>query len=148
MKPFYPAANYLFLLFPVFFIVFTQKTVAQQPERPFTGLTLSGGGAKGIAHIGVLKAIDSAGLKIDYITGTSMGSVMGALYAIGYSGNEIEQIVRKLDWNELLTNQVTLRALAMEEKEEYGRYAVELPFKNRQFQVPTGALESQELWLQ
>lgn len=77
-----------------------------------------------------------------------MGSVMGALYAIGYSGNEIEQIVRKLDWNELLTNQVTLRALAMEEKEEYGRYAVELAFKNRHFQVPTGALESQELWLQ
>ncbi|MFM7152493.1 MAG: patatin-like phospholipase family protein [Bacteroidota bacterium] len=148
MKPFPPELRRLSLLFPVFFVVFTQQAVAQQPERPFTGLTLSGGGAKGIAHIGVLKAIDSAGLKIDYITGTSMGSVMGALYAIGYSGNEIEQIVRKLDWNELLTNQVTLRALAMEEKEEYGRYAVELPFKNRHFQVPTGALESQELWLQ
>ena len=148
MKPFYSTTHCLFLLFPVFFVVFTQKAVAQQPERPFTGLTLSGGGAKGVAHIGVLKALDSAGLKIDYITGTSMGSVMGALYAIGYSGDEIEQIVRKLDWNELLTNQVTLRALAMEEKDEYGRYAVELPFKNRRFRVPTGALESQELWLQ
>lgn len=136
------------LSFCSFFCFFTHKAIAQQPGRPFTGLTLSGGGAKGIAHIGVLKAIDSAGLKIDYITGTSMGSVMGALYAVGYSGNEIEQIVRKLDWNELLTNQVTLRALAMEEKEEYGRYAVELPFKNRHFQVPAGALESQELWLQ
>jgi hypothetical protein len=57
MKPFSPDLRRLFLLFPVFFVVFTQQAIAQQSERPFTGLTLSGGGAKGIAHIGVLKAI-------------------------------------------------------------------------------------------
>ncbi len=55
-------------------------------RRPKIGLTLSGGGAKGLAHIGILKAIDSAGLSIDYITGTSMGSIIGSLYASGYSG--------------------------------------------------------------
>ena len=60
--------------------------------RPKIGLTLSGGGAKGLAHIGILKAIDSAGLKIDYITGTSMGAIVGALYASGYSGNDIEAL--------------------------------------------------------
>jgi NTE family protein len=52
-------------------------------QRPKIGLTLSGGGAKGIAHIGILKAIDSAGLKVDYVTGTSIGSIIGALYASG-----------------------------------------------------------------
>lgn len=53
-------------------------------QRPKVGLTLSGGGAKGLAHIGILKAIDSAGLKVDYLTGTSMGAVVGSLYAAGY----------------------------------------------------------------
>ncbi|MEN9414942.1 MAG: hypothetical protein RLZ62_1246 [Bacteroidota bacterium] len=147
MKPFVTHILRLLIFLHILFAV-PFSAAAQQPEPPRIGLSLSGGGAKGIAHIGILKSLDSAGLKIDCISGTSMGSVMGALYALGYSGNEIEQIIRKLDWNELLTNQVTLRALAMEEKEEYGRYAVELPFKDRRFQVPTGALESQELWLQ
>ena len=68
----------------------------QEGTRPKVGLTLSGGGAKGLAHIGILKAIDSAGLKIDYITGTSMGAIIGALYAVGYSGKEIEQLCQKL----------------------------------------------------
>ena len=67
----------------------------QAGQRPRIGLTLSGGGAKGLAHIGILKAIDSAGLKIDYITGTSMGSIIGSLYAIGYSADTIEKIARK-----------------------------------------------------
>ncbi|MES1224858.1 MAG: patatin-like phospholipase family protein, partial [Bacteroidota bacterium] len=72
--------------------------------RPKIGVTLSGGGAKGLAHIGILKAIDSAGLKIDYITGTSMGSIIGALYAVGYSADTIEKIARKIDWDMLLSN--------------------------------------------
>ena len=71
--------------------------------RPKIGVTLSGGGAKGFAHIGILQAIDSAGLKVDYITGTSMGSVVGGLYASGYSGNNIEAIARELDWNILFS---------------------------------------------
>jgi NTE family protein len=66
-------------------LVLFLAAAAQGPAtgaRPRIGLTLSGGGAKGLAHIGILKAIDSAGLKIDYITGTSMGSIIGALYAL------------------------------------------------------------------
>src|SRR6187399_3583182 len=80
---------------------------AQAP--PKIGLTLSGGGAKGLAHIGILKAIDSAGLKIDYITGTSMGAVIGSLYAIGYSGDTLEKITRNINWDPLLSNQSGLR---------------------------------------
>src|SRR5881392_2596164 len=98
----------------------------QSPNgRPKIGVTLSGGGAKGLAHIGILKAIDSAGLKVDYITGTSMGSIIGGLYAIGYSADSIEKIAHKTDWDLMLSNQSSLRSMIMVEKEEYGKYAVE-----------------------
>ena len=116
-------------------------------KRPTIGLTLSGGGAKGLAHIGILKAIDSAGLKIDYITGTSIGSVIGGLYAIGYSGDTLEKLARGVDWDLLLSNQSSLRGLFMEEKSEYSKYVVELPWVDHGFRLPTGVLEGQELWL-
>src|ERR1700720_3431088 len=93
-------------------------------QRPRIGLVLSGGGAKGLAHIGILKAIDSAGLKIDYITGTSMGSILGALYAIGYSADSIEQITRHIDWDLLFSSQATMKSMIMEEKDEYGKYDI------------------------
>ena len=125
--------------------------MAQSPlqltTRPKIGLTLSGGGAKGLAHIGILKAIDSAGLSIDYITGTSMGSIIGALYASGYSADSIEKIARKIDWDLMLSNQSSLRNIIMEEKDEYGRYDLELPWVNHFFRLNTGVLEGQELWL-
>src|SRR5450432_476644 len=90
----------IFLLF-IQIILFRLPAVCQQQnQRPKIGLTLSGGGAKGLAHIGILKAIDSAGLKIDYITGTSMGSIIGSLYAIGYPADSIEKMSRhKLGFN-------------------------------------------------
>jgi len=122
-------------------------TNAQSP-RPRIGLTLSGGGAKGLAHVGILKAIDSAGLRLDYITGTSMGAVVGGLYAIGYSGDSLEKMLNSTDWDLLLSNQSSLRSLFMEEKSEYGKYIIELPWINNQFRLPTGVLEGQELWLQ
>lgn len=115
--------------------------------RPKIGLTLSGGGAKGLAHIGILKAIDSAGLKIDYVTGTSMGSIIGALYAVGYKADSIEKIVHTIDWDLLLTNQSSLRSIFMEEKEEYSKYVIELPWVNHNFRLPLGLLQGQELWL-
>lgn len=120
---------------------------AQTGQRPKIGLTLSGGGAKGLAHIGILKAIDSAGLQIDYVTGTSMGAIVGSLYAIGYSGDSILQIARKMNWNVLLSNRSSLQAFIMEEKIEYGRYALELPMEKGRFRIPSGVLEAEELWL-
>lgn len=136
------------LFFVICLFLFGYRSLAQQlPDRPTIGLTLSGGGAKGLAHIGILKAIDSAGLNIDYITGTSMGSVIGSLYAIGYSADSIEALARNIDWELLLSNQSTLRSVFMDEKEEYSRYIVELPWVNKRFRLPTGLLEGQELWL-
>ena len=123
---------------------FAQSTTT---DRPRIGLTLSGGGAKGLAHIGILKAIDSAGLKIDYVTGTSMGSIIGSLNAVGYSADSIESITRSINWDLLLSNQSSLRSLFMEEKDEYYKYVVELPWESHSFVLPTGVLEGQELWL-
>jgi NTE family protein len=116
-------------------------------QRPKIGLTLSGGGAKGLAHIGILKAIDSAGLNIDYITGTSMGSIIGSLYAVGYSADSIEKIARAIDWDLLLSNQSSLRSIFMEEKDEYSKYVLELPWQGNSFRLPSGLLQGQELWL-
>ena len=114
-------------------------------HRPKIGLTLSGGGAKGLAHIGILKAIDSAGLKIDYITGTSMGAIVGALYASGYSGNDIEALRKDIDFDVLFSNNVPLKTLSMEEKDQYSRFAIELPFINNKIRLTTGVITGQEL---
>jgi len=111
------------------------------------GLTLSGGGAKGLAHIGILKAIDSAGLNIDYLTGTSMGSIVGGLYAAGYSADSIEKIARSIHWEDLLSNSIPMNLYTMEEKSEFGKYAIEMPFTKGSIGLPSGFLESQELWL-
>ena len=132
----------------LFLISFSMSSLAQSPAaRPKIGITLSGGGAKGLAHIGILKAIDSAGLKVDYITGTSMGAVIGSLYAIGYSADSLEKITRTTDWDPLLSNQSGLRNLFMEEKDEYAKYDIELPWVKNNFKISTGFLEAQELWL-
>ena len=132
----------------VLLLLLNHSTTAQLPgHRPKIGLTLSGGGAKGLAHIGILKAIDSAGLNIDYITGTSMGSIIGSLYAIGYSADSIEKITRNIDWDQLLSNQSSLRSIFMEEKDEYSKYVIELPWQKNSFRLPSGLLQGQELWL-
>ncbi|MGK2864486.1 MAG: patatin-like phospholipase family protein [Chitinophagaceae bacterium] len=138
--------KFLFLI--LFFIGFSLHSFSQSlPGRPKIGVTLSGGSSKGLAHIGILKAIDSAGLKIDFITGTSMGAVIGSLYSIGYSADSIEKIARAVDWDLLLSNQPGLRSLFMEEKSEYDKYDIELPLVNHKFKISTGFLEAQELWI-
>jgi NTE family protein len=130
--------TYILLLF------YTSNLFAQQPA---VGLTLSGGGAKGVANIGILKAIDSAQLPISYVTGTSMGAVIGSLYAIGYSADTIEKIARQTNWDQLLSNSISLRSSSMQEKDDYGKYAIELPWVNNSLRLPSGVIESEELWL-
>jgi NTE family protein len=128
-------------------LLITTQTVWSQQQRPKIGLVLSGGGAKGIAHIGILKAIDSAGLKIDYVTGTSMGSIIGGLYSVGYSGNEIEKVTKKLNWDQLLSGKPIYKYVGIDEKDEFGQYSAEVGIKNHKIQTSTGLIDSQELWL-
>ena len=121
---------------------------ATTAQRPGVGLTLSGGGARGLAHIGILQAIDSAGLKIDYVTGTSMGSIVGGLYAIGYTGDSIEAMARKLDWNALFSNRPVMDDISYEEKAEYNRYMIEIPFEYGKPKLASGVISGEQLWLE
>src|SRR3954470_8875661 len=102
------------VIFILTLLVLSLSVMSQRSGRPKIGVTLSGGGAKGFAHIGILQALDSAGLKVDYITGTSMGSVVGGLYAAGYSGDTIEDISRQIDWNLLFSTAPQLEAIRIE----------------------------------
>src|ERR1700761_5539094 len=125
-------------VFGACFILVLLSATPGLAQRPRVGVTLSGGGAKGLAHIGILKAVDSAGIKVDAITGTSMGSIIGGMYAAGYSADTLEKMARATDWSNLLGNQMALSSLKMEEKEEYGKYALELPWVNHNFKLPSG----------
>lgn len=102
--------------------------------RPKIGLVLSGGGAKGAAHIGVLKYIEQEGIPIDYIAGTSMGAVVGGMYALGYSADEILDVISSVDWERLISNNVDRKKISFRNKQEKGSQIVSVPFsmKSRQ----------------
>lgn len=106
--------------------------------RPKVGLVLSGGGAKGLAHIGVLKVIDSLGIKVDYIGGTSMGAVVGGLYASGYTANQLDSIFSKIDIDALLQDYTPRESKSFYEKRNDEIYALTLPFNNFRLGLPSG----------
>jgi len=116
-------------------------------ERPKIGLVLSGGGALGFAHIGTLKLIDSLQIPIDYIAGTSMGGIVGALYAVGYTGKEIEQIARSVDWQKVFTDRPPRSMLPYFRKEDAEKYQFELGIKDFLPLGPGGAIVGQNITL-
>jgi len=110
------------------------------------GLVLSGGGAKGLAHVGAIKVIEEAGIKIDYIGGTSMGAIVGALSASGYSALELDSIFKNIDFNLLIEDNLPRNAKTFYEKEDSERYAVTLPFKNFKISVPAAYSGGQNIY--
>ena len=100
-------------------------------------MVLSGGGAKGLAHIGVLKVIEEAGIKIDFIGGTSMGAVVGGLYASGYNAHQIDSIFKATNFDELLRDFIPRSSKNFYEKRNDALYAVTLPFDKFKIGVPT-----------
>ena len=111
------------------------------PKNPKIGLSLSGGGAKGFAHIGVLKVLDSLGVKVDYISGTSMGAIVGGLYASGYTGKEIEKIVMDTDFYSLIANEKTRQETSFFNK-AVDKYIVTVPIKNGKINVLPKAIST------
>ncbi|NPA36788.1 MAG: alpha/beta hydrolase [Chlorobi bacterium] len=134
-------------LLSLFFIaiILSFNTSAQHTKRPKIGVVLSGGGAKGIAHIGILKALEEEGIRPDYIVGTSMGSIIGGLYSLGYSADQLDSIIRAIDWNLVLSNNIPFNYVAFEEKLYYNRYLVSLSFKDGKLNIPSGMIEGQML---
>lgn len=109
---------------------------AQDQKRPKIGVVLSGGGAKGLAHIGVLKVLEEAGVKVDYIGGTSMGAIIGGLYASGYSAHQLDSIFKVADPDALLQDYIPRTSKSFFEKRNDEVYAVALPFNNFKIGVP------------
>lgn len=120
--------QYNFIIF-LFFLVGSIQYLNAQDDKPIIALVLSGGGAKGIAHIPTLQALDSLGIVPDLIIGNSMGSIVGGLYAMGYSGDSIANIALNANWDELIGGSVSLKDVSVEEKSEYNKYLIGLDWK-------------------
>lgn len=116
-----------------------------QEEKPKVALVLSGGGAKGIAHIPLLQTLDSLGIVPDIIIGTSMGGVVGGFYAVGYSGDSIAKIALSANWSELLGGDISLDDVSMEEKSEFKRHLVDFDIIEGKPKVNSGLLKDQKL---
>ena len=132
----------------VFFLLAAFPVYSQEEnktEKPKIALVLSGGGAKGLAHIGVLKVLEEAGIRPDIITGTSMGSIMGSLYAVGYTANELSDINKNANWDLLLTDKERLLSVAMDEKDETKKYLFEIPIREKKINLPAGVINGQHL---
>ncbi|MBP6424855.1 MAG: patatin-like phospholipase family protein [Flavobacterium sp.] len=124
------------LVVAVVFVCSFQNSFAQEQKRPKIGLVLSGGGAKGFAHIGVLKVIEDAGVKIDYIGGTSMGAVVGGLYATGYTASQIDSIFQNTNFDELIKDFIPRKSKSFYEKRNGESYAIVLPFDKFKVGIP------------
>jgi NTE family protein len=128
---------YILTLFSIFYFLFSQNCYSQDTiQRKKIGLVLSGGGAKGFAHIGVLKVLEEAGVKIDYIGGTSMGAVVGGLYASGYNARQIDSIFYNTNFDELLSDYIPRNSKSFYEKRNDQTYAIALPFNKFSLGVP------------
>lgn len=126
-----------FILFAFAFLLLPFNSIAQDTiKKPKIGLVLSGGGAKGLAHIGVLKVIDSLGIKVDYIGGTSMGAIVGGLYASGYTGKQLDSIFKTLNIDDLVQDNIPRKSKLLFNKRSDDIYALSLPFKNLKLETP------------
>ena len=113
-----------FLLFLI--TLLTAAGIIAQPamnnERKKVAVVLCGGGAMGTIHIGALKVLEEAGLPIDMVTGTSMGSIIGGMYAVGYDAQDIETIVNSMDWGDILRDRLSMRNQTLAEREKQNIY--------------------------
>ena len=112
---------------------------------PRVGLALSGGGARGLAHVGVLRALERAGVPIDAIAGTSMGSLVGGLYATGYSAAELEQIALDIDWTALFVDTPARGAMEPIDQVKGNPTLLSLPMRHGRIGLPSGVIAGQHV---
>ncbi len=122
----------------------------QDPDSTTTarrrvGLALSGGAARGFAHIGVIAILEQAGITVDVVAGTSMGSIVGGLYAIGYSSERLLELATNTDWLQLFDDAPLRRNLPLSQKREQGRYLITLPIKDGMPRAPSGFIPGQRI---
>jgi NTE family protein len=135
----------LFIILFSFCSIFVVNAENIVNERPEIGLVLSGGGAKGAAHIGVLKVLEQHNIPIDYVVGTSIGAYVGGLYALGYEANEIEKIMLNLPWDKSYSDFIPRESLSLRDKNHRDQYNISfrLGYSEGQLKAPSGLLLGQ-----
>lgn len=123
-----------------------QICYSQNQERPKVAVVLSGGGAKGFAHIGVLKVLEDEGIPVDIIVGTSMGGLVGGLYSIGYNADTIRYIAHSADWALLLSDKIPRKELDQYSREVKQRFVLSIPItKGEKLDMPKGLIKGQNI---
>ena len=124
----------LLLLPIVLWLCMVASAYAEQdttlPSRPKVGLVLSGGGARGAAHVGVIRLLEEMQIPVDYVAGTSMGAIVGALYAIGYTADEMDSLLMVQNWKILLSNDIPRTMQPYAQRVNKMRYQVNVPYEN------------------
>jgi NTE family protein len=121
-----------------------QQQEPQEKQRPKIGLVLSGGGAKGLAHVGVLKVLEEVGIRPDYITGVSMGSIVGGLYSIGYSAHQLDSLAMVTDWIAAFSDEVSFDKVGINMKEDFRKYQLNFSGNNfKSVKLPLGLVRGQ-----
>ena len=110
-------------------------------QRPKVGVVLSGGGAKGFAHIGALRVIEEAGIPIDYIAGTSMGSIIGGLYAVGYDPDMMQKLCTEQNWDMIIKDQIPRKFIPLEKRINERHYLVTVPYKNGKLKLKRSMID-------
>ncbi len=125
----------------------SDNVVDEPASRPRIGLVLGGGGARGAAHIGVLKELERLRIPVDAIAGTSMGAIVGGLYATGVSAEDLEQLVSSLDWNAALSDKSAREDLSFRRKQDEREFPInfELGLRGSDLQLPKGVIQGQKL---
>ena len=131
-------------LFLAPFFSLSQEHKEDKDQR--VGLVLSGGGAKGLAHIGAIKVIEDSGVKIDYIAGTSMGAIVGALYASGYSSDELLVLFKQANFEKLIRDDFQRKNKSSFERKDTDKHAVTLPFNNFKLTIPSAISKGQNVY--
>ena len=124
--------------------------LAAEPAQPKIGLVLSGGAARGLAHVGVLKALEEQGIHVDAIAGTSMGAVIGGLYASGYKIDELEKLAMEIDWQQALSDEPAREDVPFRRKQDDRDFLVrqKLSFRDDgSLGLPLGVIQGQNLSL-
>jgi NTE family protein len=120
-------------------------TLKQNLKRPKLGLALSGGSALGFAQIGILKVLEKEKIPINFVAGTSMGGVIGGLYACGYNAFDLENLVTQINWNELLSDTPPRSALFLSQKEEKGKYLIQIRMDDYKPYIPKALTSGQKI---
>jgi len=124
------------------------SSIRSNKSRPKIGLVLSGGGAKGAAHVGVIRVLEEYGIPIDYITGTSFGSLVGALYTAGYTPDEMEEIILTMDWDSFKGDQLAREHSSIVAKGQHEKYFVSLGLdENFNLKFPKGVFGGTDFYL-